>query len=121
MWKFLSEFLHGKTKSLSKGLIKDGVIETNKTKIANMFNESFTNIGVELANKIPHYAISDNQFPVKNDVPKLHFSEVKPVFLQSLPVNKTVRLDHIYLEDYLLATVIDNSIAFMLNLSLKTD
>ncbi len=64
-----------------------------------MFNELFTNIGVELANKIPHYAISDNQFPIKNHVPKFHFSKVKPSFVlkdrQSLPVNKAVGLDRI--------------------------
>ncbi len=50
----------------------------------------FTNIGVELSNKIPHYAIADNQFPVKNHVPKFHFPKVKPSF-----VNKAVELDWI--------------------------
>ncbi len=59
----------------------------------------FTNIGVELSNKIPHYAIADNQFPVKNHVPKFHFPKVKPSFvlkeLQFRPVNKAVELDWI--------------------------
>ncbi len=35
-----------KIKSLPKGLIKDEVIETNKKKMANMFNNVFANIRV---------------------------------------------------------------------------
>ncbi len=84
----------------------------------------FTNIRVQRANKIHHHAISDNQFPLNSHVPKFHFSKVKPSFvlkeLQSLPVNKAVGLDRISGRLLKLsATVIDNSIAFMLNLSLK--
>ncbi len=72
MWKCLAEFLPGKTKSSPKGLIKDQVIETNKTKITNMFIGFVTNIGVEHTNKILHYTISDHHFPVNSHVPKLN-------------------------------------------------
>ncbi len=64
----------------------------------------FTNIGVPLANKIPHYSISDNKFPVKKHVPKFHFSKVKINFvlkeLQSLLVNKALRKDFVILQLY---------------------
>ncbi len=43
MWKCLSDFLPGKTKSSSKCLTKDGVIETNKKKIVNMLNTTLYN------------------------------------------------------------------------------
>ncbi len=36
----MSEFLHGK-KNFTQRLLKDRVIETNKTKMANMFNGFF--------------------------------------------------------------------------------
>ncbi len=97
MWKCLSELLPEKTKSSPKGLIKDEIIETNKKKMANMFNDFIYKYWSGTANKIPHFAISDNQFPVENNVPKFHFSKVKPSFvlkeLQSLPVNKAVGLN----------------------------
>jgi hypothetical protein len=122
MWKCLRELLPGNSKSTPKGLLVNGQIITEKKPMANAFNQYFTSICKNLANKITSVVTftPPNPFNIC-----FRFPTVTPEFvekqLSSMPENKAVGLDR--LPGKLLraaSPVISKPLAFILNISLQS-
>ncbi len=78
-------------------MIEDKLVTDNK-QIAQSFNEFFTNIGRQLAEKIPFQEFSDEYLPQNLDK-SFKFPHITPEFvseqLRKIPINKTTGLDNI--------------------------
>ncbi len=63
MWKFIKQLLQGKSKNAPHSIMIEDKLVTDNKQIAQCFNEFFTNIGHQLAEKIPFQEFSDEYLP----------------------------------------------------------
>ena len=126
MWKCLKNLLPGKAKSTPHGLLVDGQILNDHMSMANAFNEFFTSVGHNLAEKIPttDSHVTCDQYSQPN-IPAFKFPTITTEFvrkqLELLPENKAMGLDKF--SGKLLraaAPIICNPLTFIMNLSLQS-
>ena len=53
MWRCLKELMPGKKRQCPQGITVNNKHITDKSQIANAFNDYFTSIGIDLASRIP--------------------------------------------------------------------
>ncbi len=98
MWKFIKQLLPGKSKNASRGIMIEDKLVTDNKQIAQCFNEFFTNIGRQLAEKNPFQEFSDEYLPQNLDK-SFKCPHITPEFvsklLRKIPINKATGIDKI--------------------------
>ena len=78
IWSVIKNVINKKTmKSVPSQLLINGKIETNRETMANKFNNYFTNIGKDLANKIPDSGVDPLSYLANNNDHSIFLRPVK--------------------------------------------